>query len=75
MDALPHCICDDFSSAIAFMYVYEWIPSEKQDIAAWQKTQKRQSLTLYIVFIITIIAVIVWSIIKLIATIFNDMPQ
>ncbi len=23
MDALPHCICGDFLSAIAFMYVYE----------------------------------------------------
>ncbi len=23
MDALPHYICDDFLSAIAFMYVYE----------------------------------------------------
>jgi hypothetical protein len=28
MDALPHCICDDFLSAIAFMYVHEWIPPE-----------------------------------------------
>jgi hypothetical protein len=30
MDALPHCICDDFFSAIAIMCVYECIPPENK---------------------------------------------
>ncbi len=46
-----------------------------RDIAAWRKTQKWQSLTLCIIVIITIIAIIVRSIIKLIAIIYNNRPQ
>ncbi len=60
-----------FLSAIAFMNVYECI-HEKSDIAAWQKTQKRQSLNLYIIEIIAIIVIIVLSIMKIIAIIFNN---
>ena len=40
-----------------------------------KKTQKLQSLTLNIIVIITIIAIIVRSIIKLVAIIYNNMPQ
>jgi hypothetical protein len=29
MDTLPYCICDDFLSAMAVVYVYECIPPEK----------------------------------------------
>ncbi len=74
MDARPRCICYELLSAKAFMYVYECITPEKKDIAAWQKTQKRQSLTLYIVVFIAIVVIIVWSITKLIAIAIKNRP-
>jgi hypothetical protein len=79
MDTQPLCIFDNFFSAIAVMYVYECIPQGEKDNAAWQKTRKLQSLKLYIIAIIAImiiiISILVRSIIKLVAIIYNNRPQ
>ncbi len=72
MDVRPHCICDDFFSATAVMYVYECIPRNKSRACSLAKNTERLSCKLYIIAITAITAIIVRSIIQLIAIICNN---